>query len=197
MTYLFVDTETTGFPKNGAAVQEGQARVCQIAMLLTDSEGAPLAEFCSLITPQGWTIGEGAKAAHGFSDDHCKTYGLPSQNVMMIYCLMAEKAEQIIAHNSDFDERMIAIEWGYNQASDGQIPRTFPERPWLCTMKPNTNVVKAPHKNGGAGYKWPTLNETLRHFCGRELGEYAHDAMYDVKACRDIFFAMKAQKQAA
>lgn len=62
-------------------------------------------------------------------------------------------------------------------------------KPWLCTMKPNTEIVKAPKKNGSSGYKWPSLEEALQFYCKRSVGEFAHDAMYDVKACRDIFFA--------
>lgn len=171
--FLFIDTETTGFAKNGELKQEGQARVCQIAMLLTDEKGKSLLEFSALIKPDGWTIGEGAGAIHGFTNELCEMFGLGGPTAAKLFRRMASMSQRIIAHNSDFDRRMMEIECAYHS-----VPA--PDVPWHCTMKTNTHIT-----NG----KWPKLEEALRHYCQRDLGEFAHDAMYDVKACRDIFFA--------
>ena len=76
--FLFGDTETTTFPKNGNEIQNGQARVCQLGLILTDSDGKSVAEFCSLIKPDGWEIQEGAFKVHGKSMELCDKYGLPA-----------------------------------------------------------------------------------------------------------------------
>lgn len=55
--FLAVDHETTGFAKGGAAMQEGQARMCQTAFILFDEQGNSVFEFVGLIRPEGWTIG--------------------------------------------------------------------------------------------------------------------------------------------
>lgn len=187
--FLFLDTETTGFSKNGNLIQPGQARVCQIAMLLTDGEGKSLNEFSSLIRPDGWVVGDGAKAVHGFSTEMCERFGINFKAMVSLYQRLASMATGIVAHNSEFDRKMMEIEEEYHTPSYKKVIT-----PWIDTMKPNTDIVKAPHKNGGNGYKWPTLEETLVFYTGRSLGNTAHNAMYDVQACRDIFFAMRANK---
>ncbi len=182
-TFLFIDTETTGFKKSGPLIQEGQARVCQIAMLLTDSNGKSLAEFSALIKPDGWQIGEGAAKVHGFTNDLCEKYGINFKSAVAFYSRMVGMASQVIAHNSEFDRSMMEIEEEYsvNVATDIGFRYTTSKQ-WFCTMKTNTHI-----KNG----KWPKLTEALQHYCGRASTENAHDAMYDVRDCRDIFFAMR------
>jgi len=178
--FLFCDTETTGFPKKGNPIQEGQARVCQIALLLTDAEGKALAEFSALIKPDGWKVGEGAAAIHGFSTEHCANYGMAGRSVFQIYAKLASMADVIVAHNSAFDKQMMEIEQAY--FNEGREEPLIVDNDWSCTMLTNTHIT---------GGKWPKLNEALKHYCGRELGDQAHNAMYDVQACRDILFAMR------
>lgn len=178
-TFLFIDYETTGFKKRGAAVQDGQARACQVAMLMTDHKGRSLCEFSSLIKPDGWKIGQGARDVHGFTDDQCELYGLPFISALGLFINLAKKSDLIIAHNVDFDRDISNIEGEY-YAHSIQEKWIAPATPWHCTMKTNT------HLTGG---KWPKLEEALQKLCGKTLGTFAHDAMYDVKACRDIFFA--------
>lgn len=112
--FLFIDTETTGFPKKGAQViVPGQARVCQVAMLLTDHAGKPLAEFSSLIKPDGWKIDEGAAKVHGFTNEICEKHGMNFRAVLNLFCFMVSRATTIIAHNADFDKQMMDIELAY------------------------------------------------------------------------------------
>lgn len=184
----FIDTETTGFKKQGNMVQEGQGRVCQIAFLLTDSTGKSLAEVSTLIKPDGWKIGEGAQKVHGFTDEQCEKYGLHAKSVFALFARLASMATLLVAHNEEFDRNMMNVEQAYYNETVKDEKYISVDNPWFCTMKTNTHIT---------GGKWPKLEEALQHFCGRSLGDTAHDAMYDVKACRDIFFAMRKQKEQA
>ena len=71
-----------------------------------------------------------------------------------------------------------------------------------CTMERSADTVKLPPTArqlayGIKGYKRPSLMEAYQHFFGRPF-EGAHDAMADVRACRDVFFALKqAESQTA
>ena len=186
--YLFLDTETTGFKRSGALVQPKQARVCQIAMILTDNEGGILAEMSHLIKPEGWIISDGAYDCHGISQQECEMYGLPSQVMMNMYYEMAYKAQTIVAHNSNFDKGMMDIE----MAHSGERPV---QKPWYCTQENSKEICCIPptDKMKAAGryhYKTPSLAEALKHFTGEDI-EGAHDAMVDTRACKDVFFAMR------
>lgn len=189
MSLLFIDTETTGFPKKyGNLVQDGQARVCQVAMLLTDKDGRSMAEFSTLIKPDGWQISEEAGRVTGFTNEVCELWGVAGKAAYLFYLRMSSIAEKIIAHNTDFDKKMMDIEGAYNG-----MPVC--SKPWICTMKVSSPILNLPptEKMIAAGInspKSPKLEEALTALCGRSLGDTAHDAMYDVKACRDIYFTL-------
>lgn len=183
-TFLFLDTETTGFKKSGQLVQEGQGRVCQVAMILTDSQGIPLSEFCTLVKPDktDWEIHPGAQAVHGKTKAMCMTHGIEQQEMVDIFDSFMSRASQIVAHNESFDRGMMEVELAYAGAEDPLL------REWFCTMKKNTHISRG---------RWPKLDYALQHFCGRSMGNSAHDAMADTRACRDIFFAMRGIQIAA
>lgn len=196
MAKLVVDTETTTFPKKyGLLVQEGQARVCQIAMLLTDDDGKSLAEFSCLIKPDGWEINEKAGAVHGFTNELCEQYGITAKSAYMFFLRMAKIADLVIAHNSEFDMKMLQIEAAYCE-------QEFPETLWYCTMNESSPILNLPptEKMMACGFtknKPPNLGEALKFLCDKELGSGAHNAMYDVAACRDIYFAIKTREAGA
>lgn len=176
-TYLFVDTETTGFPKKGGFIQDGQARVCQLACLFTDFYGKKLGEFSCLIKPDNWTISENANKIHGITDQMCLEHGIPAAHALNVLGQFASLTSHTIAHNEEFDRGMLDIEYAYATGME-----SFTElSPFYCTMKQNM------HHFG----KWPKLAVALEFFTGRVLGDKAHDAMNDVIACRDIFFASR------
>lgn len=178
-TYLFTDTESTRFPYKGG-MREGQARVCQLAFIYTDAEGKTLAEFCALIKPDGWEIKEEAQKVHGITLEDCEAHGIPSTQALALFRHYEKMATKVIAHGEQFDRQMMDIEQAY-ASNGGDLPR----EPWHCTMKSYTHYF--------AG-KWPKLAAALEFFTGRILGDDAHDAMHDVRACRDIFFAAKAKE---
>lgn len=184
---LFRDTETTGFKKSGALIQEGQARICQIAMILADHTGKPLMKFSSLIKPEGWQVSQFNIDSCGITQDDCENYGLPIASVIALYRKLAAMATLLVAHNDDFDNGIIEIEEAHDNAKTGQ--NIFVDRPRFCTMKTNSHI-------SGNG-KWPKLPVALKHYTGRDLSEAdAHDAMNDTQACMDVYFAMQRRKNA-
>ncbi len=191
--YLFIDTETTDLP-DGESVKDGQARVCQVAMLLTDAEGNSIAEFSTLIKPDGWVVGDESGAVHGFTTEKCEKYGLDHRLVYGIFQHFAAQADVIVAHNTRFDRQMMKIENAYNGMG-------FPENKWVCTMRHSTDICKIPptEKMIAAGmhnqFKAPSLNQALQTLCNRTMGSEAHDALWDVRACKEIFFALKARAE--
>lgn len=190
MTYLFIDTETTGLPKkHGELIQDNQARICQIAMILTDKKGVVLNQHASLIKPKDWIIGDIASGIHGFTNEDCEKYGLSMIGVYVLFERLAAMADIIVAHNVTFDKKLMQIEAAYGG-------RNFIENKWYCTMENSTHILDLPPTERMLEFginkpKNPNLNEALKFFCGREMREDAHNAIYDTEACRDVFFGIK------
>ena len=192
--YLFWDTETTGLPdKNKPASDPCQPHICQLGAILCDEHGFVRAEVNLLVRPAGWVIPESATAIHGISQGVAERYGLSIRGVLSIFGRLLDRADLSVAHNIAFDLFMLAIE-AENSAVVLDMAKTH-----FCTMHHSKEILKIPptprmYACGMTTFKSPNLQEAYRHFFGRDF-EGAHDAMADVRACRDVFFAI--QKLAA
>lgn len=182
--YLFIDTETTGWPLKGPRQQDGQGRVCQIAALLCDDKGNDIAKFKTLIKPDGWEISEGAQEVHGISLDLCEKKGIPQRVAIRVIYELMQVCDKVICHNIEFDWKMLEIEFDYAGMND----RINPDKEKFCTMLSSKDICKLPGKYGD--YKWPKLSEALEIVCGIKIGDDAHDALVDVEACKKIFFKL-------
>lgn len=190
---LFFDVETTGKADFRRAPSDPcQPRVVQVAAVLTDPAGLlEFGSFCALVRPEGWTVPPEAEAIHGISTERCERFGVPAADVFRVLSAWSERAGLIVAHNVEFDDLMLAVEWHQLDPT----PAAFGEGvPRFCTMHAATDVCRLPGKYGS--YKWPSLAEAHRHLCGADV-DGAHDAMADAQACRRIFAAMEKRKVAA
>jgi DNA polymerase III epsilon subunit-like protein len=165
MKYLFLDTETTGFSHF--------ARIIQIAWLLYDGKEL-LREEEHLIKPDGWEIKkEKFWVDNGFSTEKSTQEGEPIKDVMIKLFECINESNLIVAHNIDFDFRMIKKEMGL-------LNLKFIKEPEIqCTMKLSKSVYK----------KNMTLVDLYAKLTGLVLK--GHTALIDAKACGDCFFALK------
>lgn len=68
----------------------------------------------------------------------------------------------------------------------------FPKK-LACPMRISTNICKLPHRNGGRGYKWPTVEEAYKFFFGGMAEEYvelhrgADDAAHEAQIVYELF----------
>lgn len=192
---LFLDTETTGFAKGGPHNQNGQARICQAAFVLTDASGRVMSQYCSLVKPDQWEISEGAYGCHGISTDDCEKHGTPMSIVMRNYFWFMYNSDLVVAHNIGFDRRMFEIEEGFDADYIGdKFLNVQAMKNWYCTQKNSKNVCKIPPTqkmlmSKRNGFKTPNLQEALYNLTGKTMTD-AHDALADTMACKDIFFAL-------
>ena len=189
---FFFDTETTGkfdFKANHFAPH--QPRIIQIGAIVKDENGKTRGELNCLIKPDGWEISQEAEAIHGISLEHCERHGVPiTMALRMVHSMLAGCA-QIIAHNLPFDHAMVIRECGLIKRTQNPSEiHIFDGKQHFCTMQESTDILKIPSPYGG--YKWPKLAEAYQYFMGKELVD-AHDAMADIRATADVFFAMRNQ----
>jgi DNA polymerase III epsilon subunit-like protein len=185
--YLFIDTETTGFPNKSPFSDPSQPRIVQIAVGLYEEGGKAADEWAALIRPEGWSIPpDSFIAKHGIPHERALEHGLPLDAVLAMLEVNSNRAKYVIAHNIKFDLRMLQIAYAQAQRHPMPLTNLFP----FCTMVGLTHVTRLPGKYGT--YKWPSLTELHVAVCGEDFPG-AHDALVDVRACSRIFFEAKAK----
>lgn len=186
---LFFDTETTGMADfKSPPSADHQPHLVQLGAILCDSHRRVVAEMNLLIKPTGWTVPDEAAAIHGITTDLASRYGVGLPATMRLFFALCERAELMVAHNFQFDDCITQA--AYCRAGLHELLGLHRRRQSYCTMKSATPILKLPGKYGD--FKWPNLQEAHQHFLGRKF-EGAHDAMADVRACRDVYYAMTAK----
>jgi len=185
--YLFFDTETNGLPRSHSAPLSDLGnwpRVVQLAWLLTDEAGNERQKGEFIIRPEGFTIPEQAAAIHGITTEIALRKGVPLPRALGAFQQSLESAEVLVAHNFEFDQRVLAAEY----LRLGLDPSPLMGNPSICTMRGTTAYCQLPSDRGG--YKWPKLTELHTKLFGTGF-ESAHDAMADVQACARCFFELR------
>jgi DNA polymerase III epsilon subunit-like protein len=185
--YLFFDTETTGLPKNWRASVTDSGNwphIVQIAWVLFDNAGTQLGFRDHIIKPEGYTIPESAAAIHGISTEKALKEGRPAAEVLKEFSTAVREAARLVAHNLDFDEKMVRVELLRRGMPD--VLQTMPV-PKLCTMKSSTAYCGIP---GPYGSKWPKLSELHIKLFGADF-EDQHNAASDVLCCAKCFFELR------
>lgn len=190
--YAFFDTETTGLPDfNADLTHPKQPHIVQLALLLTDEGGRELMSWKSPIKPEGFVIDETSKAfeVNKIGNDMANKYGVQLRQVLAMFRMFESRAILKVAHNYRFDGFLLKSA----HARTGVAPIEPPIEKF-CTMKAITEVMKLdPTPNMiAAGFhdkpKSASLAEAYRFVTGGKEIEKAHDALADVKACKEVFF---------
>jgi len=183
--YLFFDTETTGLPKSWKAPLTdfgNWPHIVQIAWALFDSQGIQTAFYDHIIRPQGFKIPESATAIHGISNERALKDGRPVSEVLKEFSDAVRGAACLVAHNMDFDEKMVRVEL----LRQG-LPDDFPAVKKICTMKDSAEYCRIP---GRYGNKWPKLSELHIKLFETDF-EDQHNAASDVRCCAKCFFELR------
>ena len=180
---MIFDTETTGMVVRDRPPEDpGQPDLVQLGMLLVETDDwTPRARHSMLVKlPEGASIEEGAKKAHGISEDDCRSYGVPLMVAGSLFNQLCIQADLIVAHNMAFDRSIMQTAL---HRLGGKPDRMKGVR-LLCTMEESTELLKLPGRFNS--YKWPSLAEAYKYFAQEEL-EGAHDALVDSEACLKVF----------
>lgn len=183
MNLLFFDTETTGLPLwREPSSHPDQPHVVDIACELRDSDTMELLGELSCIINPGVPIPPEVAAIHGITDDIAAAEGRDPKEAFRDFFALVDRADTIVAHNIDFDTRLVRIAtfrlWDREWVSPV---------PTFCTMKALTEVCRIPKPSGMRGWKWPKLSEAIAHVFGEDLPD-AHRAKPDMEACRRLYF---------
>jgi DNA polymerase III epsilon subunit-like protein len=175
MKIIIFDTETTGFPNKGPL--SGQPYVVQFASitLAYDSDKNTFTEIDrkNLFIKPDIPIPKEVSKIHGIYDKDVEDKPKIQEQIDIILEVF-QNADIAIAHNLDFDKKMIEI-----QLLRTGKPKNFLPEQVFDSMHVATNLCKIPNARGG--YKYPKLEE-LYKFLFKKSFPCAHNAIYDVEA---------------
>lgn len=183
--YLFLDTETTGIPRNYKAPVsdlKNWPRLVQVAWLVADESATEITSAKHVIKPDGFIIPPDAVAIHGITTEVALRDGVILGSVLEELIPHIQEASVLVAHNMQFDQNILGAEllrMGHTNVLSSKVR--------ICTMQSSTNYCQLP---GRYGYKWPTLQELHKILFKQTFGG-AHDALKDVRACAKCFFELK------
>lgn len=199
MLILAYDTETTGLVRGTDYTNPTNPYLAAVAAILYDTEAhRVISSFNAAILPEGWTMPEEAFAVNGLSDEYLTNVGIPAQIAIPTFLAIATKAELLVAHNVEFDRKVIAAAlWRHqiNEEPENTSPALVEHWlriPTFCTMKESKSAVGALTTNGRL--KAPKLTEAYKHFFGREL-DRAHSANADTVAVLEVYLALQEDSE--
>ena len=185
--YLLFDTETNGLPKDWKAPVEktdNWPRLVQLAWLLFDEQENEISRGNYIIKPVGFEITSESAAIHRIPQERALSEGHDLVEVLNKFQQDVEKAEFIIAHNIEFDEKIIKAELIRNN-----IDNFIDTKKKICTMISSKDYCQLRSRSGN-GFKAPTLGE-LHYRLFNSLFKDAHDAMVDTDILAKSFFELK------
>lgn len=171
---LFVDTETTGLSRSSD-------RIVQIAWMLTETSGRVVTEKSYILRPDGFEIPQSAARVHRITTDIARRRGVDREDALREFVMHAHDSTAIVGHNLSFDTSILK---GDLRRLD--ISHNLNVLPQICTMRLATNWCAIEKFSGGAGFKWPRLEELYIRLFGCEF-DNQHDALADVRATHRCF----------
>lgn len=188
-TFVFFDTECNGLPRNyRASVSDifNWPRLIQLAWIVTDEYGNILKRRSHIIYPQDFIIDSEVEKLTGISTLRAQQEGVELKEVLSEFMNDLANADEIIGHNIDFDRHIVGCELYRTGGAYDELMN----RQYICTMQASTDFCAIPSNSPYGGYKWPKLEELYRKLFGH-MFDNAHDALADVVATKECFFALK------
>lgn len=201
MRTLVFDTETTGVKSNESnPLDPINPHIIQLAGFVFETDSvsqefrpgtaAPVHQFITLVK---CPIPIPAKSTEitGITDEIAAKYGVELEDALYFFKALMDASDIMVAHNLQYDRMVVRSAF----ARGGWEGDPFKGRETYCTMKPSTELVKAPKKRmlNPGDWKWPTLQETYTYFFKKPFSG-AHDAGYDALAAFDIFNCLQGKK---
>ena len=184
---LFIDVESDGLPSRREAFGPLEyPHIVQAAWIVTDGGGHIIRSASRIVKPIGFRIPQEAVAVHGITTNMAQQKGTDPQTVLYVLNREIDRADLIVAHNLEFDARVIDSE-----TKRYGIPSHILPKKGYCTMKNTKDLTQLgfPDNPYPAEWKWPKLEELYVHLFGRSF-DGAHDAGADVRACYDCFWEL-------
>lgn len=192
MKYLVFDTETTGLPRERWGKIDDSSNwphVVQLAWILYDNETNRLFKSNDIIKLDDSTVlSQSSINIHGITRERCDREGIPIKTAILKFQKALKDANIVIAHNLDFDKRLLMAECSRNKMRH----EFYNTKTYYCTMKNSVNLCKIEGVNKKTGkiyFKYPKLSVLHEKLFGT-IPQGTHDALVDNLICFRCYYKM-------
>lgn len=194
MKVIVFDTETTGLPKSRYAhIQHTWLfpYVVQLSWLVYDTGKNKIEKVEDHIIrlPEHITIPEESMKIHGITNEKMQEEGKLMSVVLKRFLRDLSNSKCIIAHNIEFDKKILDVECFREQY---KLLSNYRKKEF-CTMKNSIHtckILKKNHEKFKSKFKFPKLIE-LHEKLFESKPNNLHNALIDILVCFRCFYKLK------
>lgn len=177
---LFVDTETSGVPKDWKAPYDKKwPYIVQIAWLIYSMDGKEIKSESYFIKDENIDIDPTAQKIHGISKDILLAKGEKRVKVLKrLFKDIKQYKPLVVGHLIEFDIQMITA--GFQRAG---LKNILKDSLFFCTMRATSHYVKFRNRS------YPRLDELYEALFKSPMADQ-HNALADAKATAACFFEL-------
>jgi DNA polymerase III alpha subunit (gram-positive type) len=135
------------------------------------------------VKPTDYQISISSTKIHGITQERAFEEGLERGSILQELKKALIKSDTIIAHNMQFDNRMIVSE--LNRLDNNDIFHLWENKTKICTMKEARRVY-------GKNLK---LSDLYVKLTGEPVPQNIHQADTDTNMCAQVYFNLKKEKE--
>lgn len=198
--FCIFDVETTGLPvknrdKKYYPLNETRFYpfTVQFSWMIYDNKLKKIEKICNYIIklPDGEIIPNSSIKIHGVTNERMMKEGKDIKEILKEFNSDLLMCDTIVAHNLDFDKRIIQVECIRNKINDNLEKNELRE---YCTLQNSINVCKIVVSGRyGPYYKWPKLIELHEHLYGT-VPNNLHNSLVDIYVCFRCFHQLYYEK---
>ena len=182
---LFVDTETSGIPRDWNQPYSSfdhWPHIAQLAWVVCTREGEEVKAENHYIQPNDYDMSPESGSVHGLTLDFLRAHGQSRHSVMQrLHRDLLRYQPLVVAHFMQLDFHMVGV--GFHRAG---LKNLLLQLPTFCTMRATGKLVRYSPQG------FPRLGDLYQRLFHEPLLR-AHDALVDARATARCFFEMRRQ----
>lgn len=179
---LFIDTETTGIPKDWNAPytdNDSWPLSVQVAWAIYTKDGQEVKSEDFYVRDDDFEISPESIRIHGITSAFLQEHGVQREEVLtQLAADLNQYKPLVVAHFMQLDYHMVGV--CFHRAG---MYNPLPELPLFCTMRASSNFVLHSHQ------RFLRLSEMYERLFNVAL-EHHHNAIVDAKATAKCFFEL-------
>lgn len=181
---MFVDTETSGLPKNWDHPNEDWPYVIQLSWIVYSKQGVHIKEEDHYIYDERIVIDPESEKIHHITKAVLEEKGERRLKVLKRFLRdLRQYNPLLVGHLIEFDKQMLSV-----ALQRAGLKNTLDQYPTYCTMKTNAHYMRL------TNHLYPKLNELYWSLFGHDMPGQ-HNALSDCRATAACFFELVRREE--